>query len=220
MDVARSLNCREMKKCDVVDTSGEKIGRIGDMTFKFVNGILEPSQFILVGSVWEEFLESIGAKPDIDPVFDVSLIHKLGDKVTLNTSKNSLKTTLDEGVFSDDEIKLSSFEDLDIIDENGIKVGRAIDVDFNIDGTASVIVGGGFIEESLESWGIKEDIDIIVPSTTIESITDKVKLKVSKDELALTMDEALKSPEVKKAREEKTTSQDVMKVRLFSQRPF
>ncbi len=220
MDVTQSLNCKEMRKCDVVDSSGEKIGRIGDMTFTFVNGELKPSQFILVGSAWEEFLESIGAKPDIDPVFNASLIQRMGDNVQLNTTKNSLKTTLDPGAFSADEIKLSDFENLDIMDEQGVKVGRAIDIDFNADGTASIIVGGGFIEESLESWGLKQDVDIIVPCSTVELISDHVKLRVSKDELALTMDKAMKSAEVKKAREQKSTTQDVMKVRLFTQRPF
>ena len=220
MDVARSLECREIKHCDVVDSMGEKIGRIGDMTFTFSNGTLKPSQFILIGSAWEEFLEAIGARPDNDPVFDISLIEKMGDRIELNTTKNSLKSKLDQGAFTSDEIKLSYFEDLDICDENGEKVGRAIDIDFNVDGSASVIVGGGFIEESLESWGFKEDVDIIVPATTIETISDHVKLKVSKDELALTMEEAVKAPEVKEALDRKSTQQEVMKVRLFGQRPY
>jgi threonine dehydrogenase-like Zn-dependent dehydrogenase len=57
-------------------------------------------------------------------------------------------------------------------------VGHAVDVHFDTDGSASLIVGGSFIEEHLESAGIKRDIDIIVPTNTIESIGDKVKLLV------------------------------------------
>ena len=91
---------------DVIDTSGEKIGRIGDLTFKF-DGDLKIAQFILAGPRFEEFLEAIKVKPDRDPIFDVSLIKKLGDKVHLDTSANSLKTTLDECAISDEEIRLS-----------------------------------------------------------------------------------------------------------------
>lgn len=214
VDVSRSLNCRELKECDVLDSAGEKIGKINDMTFTF-DGELKLSQFILAGSAWEEFLESVGAKPDMDPVFDGSLIERLGDKIQLNTSKNSLKSTLDDGAIPTGEIRLSTLEDMDILDENGVKVGRAIDIDFDVDGNAMLTVGGGFFEETLESLGFKADVDIIVPGTTISAITDSIQLKVSKDSLGLTMDQALKTPEVETAKTRYADDKGVMKVRLF-----
>lgn len=215
MDVSRSLNCREMKECDVIGSDGEKIGRISDMTFTF-DGELKLSQFILAGSAWEEFLESVGAKPDMDPVFDGSLIEKIGDRIQLNTSSNSLKSTLDKDAIPTGEIRLSTLEDMDILDESGVKVGRAVDIDFDVDGTVSLTVGGGFIEETLESLGFKKDVDIIVPGSTISTITDTIQLKVSKDSLGLTMDEALKAPDVDEARTRYADEKSVMKVRLFS----
>ena len=214
VDVSRSLNCKELKDCDVLDSSGEKIGHISDMTFTF-DGELKISQFILAGSVWEEFLESVGVRPDSDPVFDGSLIKRIGDKVQLNTSRNSLKSTMDKGAIPKGEIRLSTLEDMDILDENGVKVGRAIDIDFDVDGKASLTVGGGFIEETLESLGFKADVDIIVPGSTIGSVTDNIHLKVSKDALELTMDEALKAPDVAEARTKYADDKSVMKVRLF-----
>ena len=214
MDVTRSLNCRELRECDVVDSAGEKIGQISDMTFSF-DGELKLSQFILAGSAWEEFLESVGARPDMDPVFDGTLIKRLGDKIELNTSRNSLKSTLDEDAVPTGEIRLSSLEDMDILDENGVKVGRAIDIDFDVEGNASLTVGGGFFEETLEALGFKSNVDIIVPGSTIGSIGDHIQLKVSKDSLGLTMDEALKMPEADKARTQYADSKSVMKVRLF-----
>ncbi|MHA2142593.1 MAG: hypothetical protein ACXADF_13580, partial [Candidatus Thorarchaeota archaeon] len=105
-------------------------------------------------------------------------------------------------------------------DKDGVGVGKAIDIDFDIDGSASLTVGGGIIEESLEAIGLKSDIDIIVPAETIESMHDKIKLKVSKADLKLTMDKALESAEVKKARDDAKTRRDVVKVRLYSHRPM
>ncbi len=214
MDVTRSLNCRELKECDVIDSDGDKVGRISDMTFTF-NGELKLSQFILAGSTWEEFLESIGAKPDMDPVFDGSLIKKLGDKIQLNTSSNSLKSTLDKDAIPTGEIKLSNLENMDIIDDEGVKIGRAVDIDFDVDGKVSLTVGGGFIEETLESLGFKKDVDIIVPGSTISSISENIHLKVSKDSLGLTMDKALRTPDIDKAKTKYTDDKSVMKVRLF-----
>jgi sporulation protein YlmC with PRC-barrel domain len=190
MKLNRSICCRELRKVDVIDTSGQKVGNIGDLTFTF-DGKLKLSQFILAGSAWEEFLESIKIRPDKDPVFDASLIEKITNKVHINTSANSLKTTLDNCAISDDEIRLSHLEKLDIFDKDGIKVGRAVDVDFDKDGSAQLIVGGGFIEEKLEALGLKTDIDIIVPSEVISSIQNNIKLMVSRDELENTMDKEL-----------------------------
>lgn len=219
MEITTSLCCKELKNCDVIDSTGEKIGRIGEMTFSF-DGQLKPSKFILIGSRWEEFLESIGAKPDRDPVFDISLIERIGEEVHLNTTCNSLATTLDEGAIPTTDITLSKIENMDIIDNSGVKVGRAIDIDFDVDGTASLTVGGGIIEETLEALGLKADVDIIVPASTIESITDIIKLTVSKDELQLTMDGALKTREEIMAKEARDTHRGESKVRLFTHRPM
>ncbi|MHA2242000.1 MAG: PRC-barrel domain-containing protein [Candidatus Thorarchaeota archaeon] len=216
MEIARSLCSNDLKKSDVVDSAGNKVGHIGDLTFTF-DGVLKLKQFILSGPVWEEFLEAIKVKPDRDPVFDATLIKKIGDKVHLNTSANSLKTTLDKDAISAEEIRLSKLAKLDIHDKSGVKVGRANDVDFDVDGSVSIIVGGGFFEEKLEAIGLKTDIDLIVPCDVIESISDKILLKVSKDELGTTMEEV---QERIKTRKDVETQREVSKVRLFSHRPF
>ncbi|MGY5865158.1 MAG: PRC-barrel domain-containing protein [Candidatus Thorarchaeota archaeon] len=214
MDVKKPMNCKQLRDCDVVDSSGEKVGKINDLTFTF-DGNLKLSQFILAGSKWEEFLESAKIRPDKDPVLDASIISVIGDRVQLNTNVNSLKTTLDEGAIELGELRWSTITKMDIVDKDDVKVGRAVDVDFDTDGTACLIVGGGLIEESLESVGLKADIDVLVPSGHITSIRDKIVLDVSKDDLQLTMDKALENPEVKKARDRPAHERAALRVRLF-----
>jgi sporulation protein YlmC with PRC-barrel domain len=218
VDIAKSLNCRELRDCDVIDSSGRKVGRINDMTFTF-DGQLKLEQFVLAGSDWEEFLESIKVKPDKDPLFDASMIRRVGDKVQLKSNVNALKTTLDKGAIPKGEIRWSELSKKHIIDKDDITVGKAVDIDFAIDGTASLTVGGGMIEETLEKIGLKDDIDIIVPAKAIESISDVIKLKVSKDELKLTMDKELESPAVHAIKDTRDVQRNVVKVRLF-QRPI
>ncbi|MGY5872965.1 MAG: PRC-barrel domain-containing protein [Candidatus Thorarchaeota archaeon] len=214
MDVTRSINCNELRNCDVVDSSGERVGRIDDVTFTF-DGSLKLKQFILAGSRWEELLESAKIKPDKDHLLDADLITRIGDRVQLSTNVNSLKTTLDAGAISADEIRWSDLTKMDIYDHDDVKVGRAVDIDFDLDGSASLIVGGGMIEEALESVGLKSDIDIIVPAKAIASMSDKIKLTVSKDDLKLTMAKALENPEVKKARDLPADKRAAAKVRLY-----
>lgn len=219
MELKRAICCRELRKSDVVGSDGEKIGRIGDMTFTF-DGNLKLSQFILAGPIFEEFLESIKVRPDKDPIFNASMIKKMGDKVHLDTTRNSLKTTMDKGAFKEGEIRLSDIEKLKIYDSSGVSVGKAIDVDFDVDGSASLIVGGGFFEEKLEALGLKADVDIIVPGRVIKSIGDKIQLLVEKKDLALTMEEAVKSAEATQAYEEKEAHRQISRVQLFTQRPM
>lgn len=220
MEITRSLCCKELKSHDVVDSTGETVGNIGDLTFTF-DGQLRLSQFILAGQKLEEFLEAIKVRPDKDPVFNASLIKKIDDKVYLNASVNGLKTTLDEDAIPAGEIRLSKLEKMDIFDKDNVKVGRTIDVDFDVDGSASIIVGGSFIEEKLEAVGLKADVDIIVPGDVIDSLTDVMKLKVSKSVLGTTMEEALKAtaPKIIKARAAKDIHRDISKVRLFGLKP-
>jgi sporulation protein YlmC with PRC-barrel domain len=211
MELDREICCKALKKYDVLDSSGEKVGNIGDMTFKFEDGALKLTQFVLAGPKWEEFLEAIKVKPDRDSVFNSSLITKVDEKIHLNTSSNSLKTTLDKGAISDVEIRLSQLEKLRIFDKDGVNVGKAVDVDFDIDGTASLIVGGGFFEEKLEAAGLTPDIDIIVPVEIISEIGDNIKLTKAKSELDVTMEDALEeqAPALKKAVSERDAHRDM-----------
>ncbi|MHA2043016.1 MAG: hypothetical protein ACW975_14275 [Candidatus Thorarchaeota archaeon] len=114
MDLSKSVCCKEIKKMDVMDPSGKKIGRILDLTFTF-DGSLKLEHFILGGSRMEEFLEAIKLKPDEDPVFDSTLIKKVDDHIHLDTTESSLKAAHD--TISDDEIKFSDLQKLDILDK-------------------------------------------------------------------------------------------------------
>lgn len=219
MKLTRSICSSDIRKINVLDSSGETVGKVTDLTFTF-DGELKLSKFILAGSRWEEFLESIKVRQDRDPVFDGSLIRQIDDHIHLEATVDSLKTTLDEDAIPKGDIRLTQIEKMDIVDNTDKKVGRAIAVNFELDGSVSIIVGGGFIEEKLEAAGLKTDIDIIVPGHVISSIGDKIHLNVSKESLATTMNDALKSEEVIKARREKPVQRDITKIQLFSHRPM
>lgn len=211
MELARETCCRDLRKYDVLDSTGEKVGKIGDFTFTFEGGALKLKQFVLAGPRWEEFLEAIKVRPDRDPVFNSDLITKVDEDIHLNTSSNSLKTTLDKGAITDAEIRLSQLEKLRIFDKDGVNVGKAVDIDFDVDGSVSLIVGGGFFEEKLEAAGLTPDIDIIVPTEIITEIGDTIKLMQSKDELSRTMEDALEeqAPSLLSAQRERDAHRDM-----------
>jgi sporulation protein YlmC with PRC-barrel domain len=200
MKLSKPVCCQEIKKMDVMDASGTKIGKISNLTFTF-DGSLKLKHFILGGSRMEEFLKAINLKPDEDPVFESNVIKKIDTHIHLDTSVNGLKNFHD--TISDDEIKFSDLQKLEIVDKDGAKVGRAINVDFDLDGRAALIAGGGLLEEKLEAFGLKEDVDIIVPFKVIVSIAESIRLSVSKDELDTSLDGILRERaiEIKNQRE-------------------
>ncbi|MGD9397399.1 MAG: PRC-barrel domain-containing protein [Candidatus Thorarchaeota archaeon] len=200
MKLSKPICCQDIKKMDVMDASGKKIGKILNLSFTF-DGSLKLKHFILGGSRIEEFLESINLKPDEDPVFESTAIKKIDTHIHLDTSVNSLKNFHD--TIADDEIKFSDLQKLEIVDKDGVKVGRAINVDFDIDGRTALIAGGGLLEEKLEAFGLKEDVDIIVPFQVIVSIDESIRLSVSKDELDTSLDGILRerATEIKNQRE-------------------
>jgi sporulation protein YlmC with PRC-barrel domain len=213
MKLSKSVCCQEIKKMDVMDASGKKIGKISNLTFTF-DGTLKLKHFILGGSRMEEFLEAINLKPDEDPVFESTVIKKIDTHIHLDTSVNGLKNFHD--TISDDEIKFSDLQKLEIVDKDGTKVGRAINVDFDLDGRTALIAGEGLLEEKLEAFGLKENVDIIVPFKVIVSIDESIRLSVSKDELDTSLDGILRERviEIKNQREAAAAHSHGKKVRV------
>jgi sporulation protein YlmC with PRC-barrel domain len=150
MEITKPYCCNELKNKTIMDSAGKKIGHISDLTFK-LDKELKISHFILSGPVWEEFLETIHLKSDRNHVFDQSVIKKIDQHIHLDITGDDLLTTMSKNTISDDEVKFSELEKLDIFDKDHVKIGRAIDVDLDIDNRVAIIVGGGFVEEKLEA---------------------------------------------------------------------
>ncbi|MHA2386570.1 MAG: PRC-barrel domain-containing protein, partial [Candidatus Thorarchaeota archaeon] len=97
-----NMKYSEIKKKPVVDSQGETLGTVIDFIFTIQDNKLIPKSIIVGGSRMEELLESIGVRPDKDPIFDVENIDVIGeDKITLTVDGATLCTTLDEGTISD-----------------------------------------------------------------------------------------------------------------------
>ncbi len=221
MEITRPYCCNELKKMDVMDSAGKKIGRIDEMTFTF-DGELKFSHIILAGPVWEEVLETLRLRPDRNPVFDSSAISKVDKHIHLKTTANRLSTTMDKDAIPDDEIRFSEIKKLDIIDKDDVIVGRATDVDFDVDGCASIIAGGGFIEEKLEAVGLKDDVDVIVPCDVIVSVDESIRISVSRNDLETTLDGILeeKAKEIQEARAAAKQRHDARRERVYAFWPY
>lgn len=87
-------------------------------------------------------------------------------------------------------LKLSELRHRSVVDTDGVKVGKVADVWLDDDGSVWLVVGGGFIEETLEKLHIRPNIDPLVPMDWVERIEgDGIVLTVSSLELESTCQE-------------------------------
>ncbi len=178
----------QMKNKSVIDSTGKKIGRLIDFHFSWEKGEIQLKSVVLGGNRIEEFLESLGLIPDIDPFFPLEKVDRFeNDNLYLNVKFEQLDEPVKLG---EKEMRLSDLSKLEIIDADGIKVGNIIDVYFDENSHLWFIAGGGFFEELLETLHIQPDIDPLIPQEFITNISsDKILLKVTKFQLKTTCEE-------------------------------
>lgn len=192
------MQCSEIKYSetrgkDVVDSNGEIVGEVMDWVFDLTDNKLELKYVVLGGGRIEELLESIGARPDIDPVARIEDIDSISDKVYLKVDGDSLKKTIDPGVLDETDISFSQLSDIKVIDSDNFKIGFVIDFWFDADNMMWLVLGGGFFEELLERLKAQPDIDLLAPPHFIESFSkNEIKLNISKFQLESTCEDEYK----------------------------
>jgi sporulation protein YlmC with PRC-barrel domain len=184
------LKFSDIKNKDVTDASGEKVGRVIDFIVRFADNKIDLKSVVLGGGRIEELLESLGIRPDKDPIFHLDCIDSISDVVHLKVDVDTLKTTLNPGAMEDGDMKMSELAKLNVVDSDGFKVGKVMDVWFDDNAKAWLVIGGGFVEETLENLGVKADIDLLIPADFISEIQEKeVCLKWTRFQLGATCEE-------------------------------
>jgi sporulation protein YlmC with PRC-barrel domain len=187
------LKYSDIRSKDVIDSKGQKVGEVNDWIFGCGENILNLKYIVLGGGRIEEFLESIGARPDIDPVIRLEDVESISDKVYLKVDSASLKKTLDPGILDDADFTFSKLSDIKVVDSDGIRVGFVIDIWFDKESVMWLVLGGGFFEEFLERIRAQPDIDLLVPPHFIEEINkNEIRLRLSKFQLESTCEDEYK----------------------------
>lgn len=187
------LKYSDIRSKDVIDSKGEKVGEVMDWIFDCADNKLDLKYIVLGGGRIEELLESIGARPDIDPVVKLEDVDSISDKVYLKVDGESLKKTIDPGVLAETDITFSKLSDVKVVDSDGFKVGFVIDIWFDLENTMWLLLGGGFFEELLERLKVQPDIDLLVPPHFIESLnSNEIKLSITKYQLESTCEDEYK----------------------------
>ncbi|NHJ26320.1 MAG: PRC-barrel domain containing protein [Candidatus Lokiarchaeota archaeon] len=178
-------NISEMRKKAIICSDGKKIGHIIDVVF---DSKFQLHSFIVGGSFWEEFRESLGIIDDIDPVVPVENIVEINSReIRIDLHKDQLKHKFEEEIFPKNGFLYSNLKRKGITDIYDRKIGKICNMVFLPCGEASFIVncpkGKNFVPK-----GITSKWDLLLPSNEIESISnEKIKLNINAETLEKTL---------------------------------
>ncbi len=168
----------------VIDAKNKEAGTVNDFIITYADDTIKLKSIVLGGGRIEEFLESIGLRPDIDPVFQLDCISQITQDAVIIEDADNLKTTLDEGTITEKDMRLSELSKLKIIDSEGMDTGKVSDIWFDIDGSPWLVAGGNPFAELLERIGVLPDLDVLIPMEFIEKLDkDGIRLKYTKFQL-------------------------------------
>jgi len=182
------LNLSDLDACEIQDSNGQRVGRLIDAVLKKTDKGMDLTKFVVGDSKLVEFLERIGLRDDIDPVFTMDVIAKVRkSRIRLNIAKEELKSThLHQDALDTDEYRLSSLKRTPVIDSNGANIGRVIDLKFDAH-KFHLILGDSVLVEWAEDIGLQLDIDFLIDPEYIKEFSkDKIVLSKGKDDLKST----------------------------------
>ncbi|MBD3406966.1 MAG: hypothetical protein GF411_12685 [Candidatus Lokiarchaeota archaeon] len=197
MTLIENTRYSELKNKPVFDSKGVKLGRVIDIVFSTTDSVISINSIVLGDSPFEEFLEKIGSKPDMDPIICKTYIKSIDEDIELTDTKDSIAEDFDKCKLDDTLWTFTKLAKLPIVDSNGNEIGNIIDVWFDSSGGIWFIVGGGTIEEILEKVGILPDIDLLVSPRTIKEFTqDAITITWNVDDIEAACENAPDSSEI------------------------
>jgi sporulation protein YlmC with PRC-barrel domain len=175
-----------LKNFKVYDKDDNELGKVIDFT---VDRDYKPRNFILGGSFLEELRESLGLKPDDDPVVKISDITNISlndNLIKLRATSEEVCTKLDSSAFEKGEMMFSQICKRSVIASDGSSIGRIVDALFSSNNPVSFVLGDSKFVEFLERIGLASNYDLLIPSKNVMSIDDEsVKIDKSREELSV-----------------------------------
>lgn len=180
-----------LTRMKVVDKDGKTVGKPGDALLD--SETLQVKSLILFGSFLEEKMEDLKLKEDVDPIVPLGSIaeEKVSEKkIVLSEGHDQLEATSSGWTVPEGTIQFSKLKKVHVFDKDGNKIGTVIDIGYHEDGTYTLVLGGGFMEEFLEKIKVFADKDLLVPQKSISELgMDKITIKHSRKDLKTTIEE-------------------------------
>ena len=107
------------------------------------------------------------------------------------------------------DISFSELRTKTVIDAAGRWIGTIVDVRFDKEGSTWFVLGGGFVQQTLEKLHIRPNIDLLVPAEWIDNVgSEEIALKRTVVQLESTCQECWERDKDRLVAEASVTHQD------------
>ncbi|MHA2296892.1 MAG: PRC-barrel domain-containing protein [Candidatus Hodarchaeales archaeon] len=169
-----SLSSLSLRK--VVDGNGKTIGRIKDAIVNKKDLIFRG--FVIHGSKWEEMLEDINIKQDVDPLITPDLVVTINDStIVLNKPENELPNAMAPGTLAENEMFLTDLRKIPLKDPSGKNIGILTDIFFEKDEKVAYQIDGKEFIIFLSQYFLSRDLNYVISPAKIKFMEDHYQLQ-------------------------------------------
>ncbi|MCE7733884.1 MAG: hypothetical protein GPJ54_03330 [Candidatus Heimdallarchaeota archaeon] len=183
--VVSNIRLTKLRRLHFVDVDDNDVGSLEDITFAIDN--LEPQHLILGSNFFEELMEEIGKRENIDEIAPLSIVSEIdSNHAILSESIDDLERTTGSGDYlrKYQVILYSMFQKYEVHDNNGVFDGELIDVQLN-GSESQFIFNYPSLKSKLMTDGYMQRFEIAVPLNKIEISSEKLIITTNEEDIAL-----------------------------------
>ncbi len=182
------LKLGELMGTTVRDARGATLGRVADFMVRTGAGAIDVAYLTLAGE--GRVRAALSGKHAAEAVVARAEIDRIDDEVHLLEEHHAPASLEERDISGEKHLRFSELTKARVIDSDGFRVGHVIDIWLDEGGTTWLVLGGGFIEETLERLHLRPDIDLLCPAGWIESIGGgEIRLRWTRFQLESTCEE-------------------------------
>lgn len=178
-----NIRLSKLRRFHFVDVDDNDVGSLEDITFSTNN--LIPKHLILGSNFFEELLEEMGERANIDEIAPFEIVSEISkEHVILSKSVDDLERTTGTGEYLEkyQSILYSQLQQYQIFDDNGISGAELIDVDLN-GSDSHFIFNYTNLKSKLAMEGYGQRFEIAVLISDMKLVDGKIIISTNEEEI-------------------------------------
>ena len=183
------LRFHALKRYTFVDVEDTEVGSIEDLVLS--PDTLYPTHLVLGAGFFEEYLEVLGKKPNIDELAEIFLMELIDNEIIyINKSLDDLIKTDENGKIPFPSMLFSELMKYQVFDTAG-KIDCEL-LDFDISGeSSSLIFSHNEIQDEMLLRGYKQRFELVIPLSKVSIADSTLTISTSKDEIINTIEKEI-----------------------------
>lgn len=181
--IVSNIRLTKLRRLHFVDVDDNDVGSLEDITFGLDN--LVPQHLILGSNFFEELMEEIGKRENIDEIAPIGIVSEIdSNHAILSESIDDLERTTGTNAYLEKYhvILYSMFKKYQVQDTNGVSEAELIDVQLN-GSDSQFIFNYPNLKSKLMTDGYMQRFEIAVPINKIKIINEKLVISTHDEDI-------------------------------------